>query len=217
LVDHDAGLLECAERTWGLADVEGRTKIRTCCADLADLADEGLQGFDLVTASALFDLVSGGWIERLVRALATSGACGLFALTVDGRRWFEDADGRLIDDEADRGMGELFNHHQLRDKGLGESLGPQAAAVLPAALDSAGMRVYVERSDWRLAAGDSATPGLAAALLDDWARAAAEQAGREQDAVEDWRKCRRAGLETGALGLGVGHVDVLALPGRRHD
>lgn len=217
LLDHDAGLLERAERASGFPGGKGRAQIRTRCADLADISDCELQGFDLVTASALFDLVSGAWTERLVRALAASGACGLFALTVDGRRWFENTDGQLIDDEMDRRMGDLFNHHQRREKGLGESLGPQAAAVLPAALQAAGMRVRVERSDWRLAAGDPATPELAAALLEDWARAAVEQGSGEEDVVEDWRVRRHAGLVNGELGLGVGHVDILALPSRRHD
>ena len=194
LVDHDAGLLERAERTPGVHGADGRVQIRTRCADLADLAEDAFHGFDLVTASALFDLVSPAWIERLARALAASGACGLFALTVDGRRWFEDADGHLIDDAADRRMSDLFNHHQRREKGLGEALGPQAAAALPAVLEAAGLRVDVERADWRLAAGDPATPRLAAALLEDWARAAAEQAGGEG--------CRRKLANAPACGSG---------------
>lgn len=113
-------------------------------------------------------------------------------------------------------MSDLFSRHQRREKGLGEALGPRAAAVLPAALEAAGMRVHIERSDWRLAAGDPATPRLATELLNDWTRAVAEQGGANKYTVENWRMCRHAGLVNGTLGLGVGHVDVLALPGR-HD
>jgi hypothetical protein len=144
--------------------------------------------------------------------LLSSGAAGLFALTVDGRRFFIDPAGRAIRNDDDRYMSQLFNLHQRRAKGLGDALGPEAARVLPGALRSAGMTVRVDRSDWRLAAGDAETSVLGAALLEDWSRAAAEMTGSDSARVARWRRERLAALEDGAIGLGVGHVDVVALP-----
>jgi hypothetical protein len=217
LIDHDARLLECVGRPSAAAGASGQAPtIETCCLDLAALPDDIVEGADVVTASALFDIVSRQWIEQLAGRLGASGAAGLFALTVDGRRWFVDSAGRAIADAEDRYMAELFNRHQRRAKGLGEALGPDAARVLPDALRRVGMAVHVETADWRLAAGETGTMALGSALIEDWSRAAAEATSGQSPRIDRWRRERLAALEGGALGLGVGHVDVLALA-KAHD
>lgn len=213
LIDHDPALLERARSAAASGDagpVEPTVEIR--CSDLSTLPEGCFEEADLVTASAFFDLVSRPWIERLAGQLARCRAAGLFALTVDGRRWFEDSQGRPIDSAEDRRATELFNRHQRSAKGLGEALGPEAAELLPTLLQAAGLEVRVERSDWRLPAGSAGTVALGTALLEDWARAAAEVADEDAIWIERWREGRALALENGTLGLGVGHVDVLALP-----
>jgi len=216
LVDHDTTLLERAERMprpagSGVQPVQFRTR----CADLKALPDDLFEGVDLVTASALFDLASRAWVEVLAWRLATSGAAALFALTVDGRRWFTDAAGRAIEDPRDARMRELFNRHQRRVKGLGAALGPQAASALPVALETVGLQVQTERADWRLAGGRPGTAALGEALLADWARAAGEHSHADRDLIESWHCQRLTALQEGRLGLAIGHVDVLALPRSR--
>lgn len=213
LADHDETLLEFAGQAPVVEGADGRAvRISTRCIDLAGLPRELFDNADLVTASALFDLVSAAWIEILAGRIADCDAAALFALTVDGRRSFIDADGRRIDDERDRCMEEYFNRHQRQGKGMGEALGPVAADVLPAALKHAGLRVWVDRADWRLAAGHEQTFTLGAALLEDWVRAAVEQSPGEAAWIESWHQTRHADLENGRVGVLVGHVDVLVLP-----
>lgn len=213
LLDHDAGLLDRAQARAAPVSLDDRPiRVATRCADLVELSPGLFEGVDLVTASALFDLVSASWLEQLADRIANGGAAALFALTVDGRRGFVDADGRALSDNEDRWMVRQFNAHQLRAKGLGRALGPAAAAALPEALTAAGLRVFTERADWRLAAGEPQTGPLAAALINDWAKAAREQSPESSARVAAWRDRRLTGLEAGRIGLCVGHVDVLALP-----
>ena len=213
LVDHDDTLLAIARQAPVVTDAGGRAvRISTRCVDLAGLPRGWFDSAGLVTAAAIFDLVSADWIQDLAGRIAGCGAAALFALTVDGRRWFVDADGRRLDDEHDARLEELFNRHQQRGKGLGEALGPAAADRLPAILAEAGLRVSTDRADWRLAAGHAHTLALGAALLDNWMRAAVEQSPDDAAWIEAWYQTRRADLESGVIGLVVGHVDVLALP-----
>ena len=86
----------------------------------------------LVTASALLDLVSAVWLTALLRVAGAHGAALLFALSVDGRTTWDPADAG--DAEAHR----LFALHQRRDKGFdGPALGtaalPLASDIAPAA------------------------------------------------------------------------------------
>lgn len=217
LIDHDAQLLERVGRPSAAAGAsEQAPTIETCCIDLAVAPGDIVDGADVVTASALFDIVSRQWTEQLAVRLGKSGAAALFALTVDGRRWFMDPAGRPIPNDEDRNMADLFNRHQRRAKGLGEALGPDAARFLPDALQRAGMAVRVETADWQLFAGKVETMELGAALIEDWCRAAAAATTAQSGRIERWRRERLAAVEDGALGLGVGHVDVLALA-KTHD
>jgi len=215
LADHDAALLERAARSTPSAGAgDERIDVEARCLDLSGIGAELFENVDVVSASAFFDLASGPWLERLARRVAASDAAALFALTVDGGRWFTDLDDCVKESSQDVAFSELFNRHQQRGKGLGAALGPRAASRLPAALEAAGLTVRVERSDWVLRAGQEATATLGTALLEDWARAAAEQSPAQAATIESWLCRRRGALEAGRIGVGVGHVDVLALPER---
>ncbi|HSQ73867.1 MAG TPA: class I SAM-dependent methyltransferase, partial [Rubrivivax sp.] len=110
----------------------------------------------LVTASALLDLVSEAWLQRLVAIGAAARAALLFALSVDGRhRW-------TPRDPHDAVVGALFAAHQQRDKGFGRALGARAAPLLRRALQDAGYRVHAANSDWWL---DGRSDARALALL----------------------------------------------------
>jgi SAM-dependent methyltransferase len=161
----------------------------------------------LVTASALLDLVSAAWLQRLVAHGAAAGVAWLFALSVDGRhRW-------TPRDPQDDAVGALFQAHQQRDKGFGPALGARAAPLLMRALRDAGYRVHGQRSDWRLDGRSSAAAlALLRAMVDGMAAAAAEQDPAAAAPVQAWRQRRLALAARGSLR--VGHVDLLALPPR---
>lgn len=232
VVDHDAALL----RRWSSLAPAGsggppralqfggagfHAEIVSRRLDLAEgLEKLPWQAARLVTGSALLDLVSAGWLQRLVAAAAGARMALLMALTVDGRHRWTPGDA---DDDT---VAALFGAHQCRDKGFGgPALGPQAAPALVAACRACGYRVHSARSDWVLDGRRSAAAqALQRALIDGIAAAALEQSLQQSlegstapslDAavrVQAWRQ-RRQALAPRSV-LRVGHRDVLALPPR---
>ena len=214
LVDQDAGLLARASAPNG-AEV---TRV------VGDLAGAGLDAIresdaDLVTGSALLDLVSKDWLNTLVDACRASGSAALFALSYDGAiQWQADeGDPRPVDDPDDSLVRRSVNAHQRRDKGFGPALGPMAGLHAETTFRSAGYRVWLLRSPWQLGTGDAE---LARALVEGWEAAAVEQlreatpeGSHAVDRVRTWAARRRSTIDSRRFGLTVGHLDLLALPG----
>jgi len=211
LIDHDAGLLERAQLS--APDLPGLT-VACRCMDLRDLTALAGDPVDLVTASALLDLVSADWIGVLAGCIHNWSASALISLSVDGRRGFIDPRGGDCDQPVDQAMAQAFNDHQRQNKGLGQALGPRAAPALASALEALDYRVELARSDWRLMAGQPGTLALASELLNGWAQAVAELGQISTREIERWQARRISQLEQGELGLRVGHLDLLALPRR---
>ena len=213
LVDHDAELL-------ARATVRDGAEAARVVGDLATAGLDaiGASNADLVTASALLDLVSKDWLEALVAACRESGRAALFALTYDGSiQWHAaEDDPRPADDPDDTLVRRSVNAHQRRDKGLGPALGPMAGLTAETFFRAAGYRAWLLPSPWRLGPGDAE---LARALVEGWEAAAVEQLREappadsgDADRVRSWAQRRRATIETGRFGLTVGHLDLLALP-----
>lgn len=200
LVDHDASLLAEARRRHGNAHL-----LETRCTDISRADKLPLEGARLVTASALFDLVSADFIEAvadLLRERSRSEPVALYcALNYDGATLWEPAhplDGMVLD---------AFNQDQRRDKGFGPALGPDAALVTERVFKMAGFRVYRASSPWVLDGHDSS---LVSELIDGIAAAVAGSAVLDADALAEWREFRKSCASTGTCR--VGHVDLLALP-----
>jgi SAM-dependent methyltransferase len=168
--------------------------------DLArHLDDLDFSRVDLVTTSALLDLVSDVWLEALVRRCVDEGCPVLFALSYDGRMEFTPStpfDARVRD---------LVNAHQRTDKGFGLALGPDAATRTVRLLERLGCDVRAEPSDWRIGASQ---PDLQSALVTGWASAAVESAPDERGQIDRWRDQRLDWIREGRSSLVVGHVDV---------
>lgn len=199
LLDHDAGLLS-AIRGGRAGDVVDREVL-----DLASLPASVLAGADVVTASALLDLVSAQWLTALCEVCASVHAAVLMALSIDGRVIFSD------DDPLDVPVCAWVAQDQRRDKGLGVALGGMAPGVLAGALEARGYDVLARASDWHLDRGDAR---LAQALIDGWRIAAQRQNPSCGKAIAAWAARRIDALVRGNLSLTVGHVDVLGLPAR---
>lgn len=224
LVDHDAGLLAAlpAALTWwahaqgwqavpegaGLRIDGGglRVDVEWVRADLAtDFDTVRFDAARLVTCSALLDLVSPAWLEALVARCADVGAAVCWALSVDGRiAWADaDADDALVHD--------AFRAHQRRDKGFGAALGDAAVGAARRCLAAAAYRLDAAESDWvidgRRGASDCA---MLRALIDGMAQAGREQCPMHAMRIDAWRTRRHAALHT--TGLRIGHVDLLGWP-----
>jgi len=82
VVDRDAALL--AEVPGGMTEDARDIRIETRCQNLAVLDGDMFAGRQLVTASALLDLVSDAWLHLLADRCRAAGATVLFALTYNG-------------------------------------------------------------------------------------------------------------------------------------
>jgi len=203
-VDHDARLLE------RVASPRDDVRVVTRREDLANPSPRLAEHADLVTASALLDLVSERWLERLADACASAGAAALFALTYDGRVAWEDGDRPAEPSpEMDARVLDAVNAHQGGDKGFGPALGPYAGSAAEAAFRARGYRTWSLDSPWVLGSADGP---LADALIGGWAGAAAELHPDEAEGLRAWAVRRAAGVRAGTTRLTVGHVDLLALP-----
>ena len=194
LVDHDVSLLERAQQAI-------RFGVRTRPVDLSrrsGLADL-VAGHDLVTASALLDLVSAQWLDAVCEACWHGRAVVLFALSYDGRMTCspEDAEDALVRT--------LVNRHQQRDKGFGPALGPDATQRAAALLERLGYTVVRDRSDWVLGRESTA---LQQQLLAGWAEASIEIEPAATTAIAGWRERRLAYAAEGRSHIVVGHEDL---------
>ncbi len=199
LVDRDPTLLAEA-----LPPEHRRDTVATVEFDLSTSLDPVLANATLVTASALLDLASPDWIERLCEACSKIRAAVLIALTIDGRVGFSRPE------PADATIHAAVVRDQQRDKGLGPALGEAAAPALVNALSARGYAVTVQASDWQLGTTDAA---LGQALIAGWAEVARRRRPESGRAIADWSRRRRRALVAGRLQLTVGHVDILGLPG----
>jgi hypothetical protein len=214
LVDRDSVLLEQAHHDAGAWRDRDGCPVETAvdAGDLDGLSQHDFDAVDLVTASALLDLLARPHVERIARASAAARAAALFVLSVDGAWHFTGRDGRPLPLPDDRLASLLFNAHQRRDKGQGRALGAGAPALLCTLFRRLGYRVFVRRSAWRLGAGSSAAMSLGTELLEQRLSAIREQAPELGGRMESWHDARRDALMSGAAGMVVGHVDLFARP-----
>jgi hypothetical protein len=199
LVDNDLSLLARAGAGSG-----PRASVATIPIDLAHDLEAALDGpVDLVTTSALLDLVSEEWLERFVTETAARRIPVYAALTYDGRVELQPAD------EFDRKVVDSVNLHQRRDKGFGPALGPAAARAVIERFERVGYSVTQGASDWTFAPQDRE---IQEETLAGWAAAAREQGDLPLADVVAWLTRRRELVGAGQSSIRVGHVDVFARP-----
>ncbi len=200
LVDDDKVLLEKALLA-GAETVPG-AGLTAVEADLASEIDPMLGDCDLVTASALLDLVSSDWLDRLVAALSRLSRSFYAALSYDGAVTLSPQCG------LDNAMIIAVNRHQRTDKGLGRALGPDAAQAAPERLRAAGFTVVEGRSDWRFGPDDRA---IQKEVIHGWLRPASE-IGIQPRLIMRWCNERFAHIDAGRSTMQVGHIDFFATP-----
>lgn len=202
LYDRDDELLALAA-----ADPPGRAAdgtpvlVETRELDITRLGPEELAGADLVTASALLDMMTAEELGRLVAACVTAGCPVLFTLSVVGRVHLAPAD------PLDRSVMDAFNAHQRRATGAGRLLGPDAGRAAVDAFRRLGHDVVVRPSPWRLGPDRSA---LAAEWLTGWLAAACEQRPELGEVAGAYARRRLAQASAGSLSVTVHHLDLLA-------
>lgn len=204
LVDHDHALLDraSAASTGTIHPGSGHPlSVTGHCADLTDFPACLPGRVDLITASALLDLVTRDWIEQLAEHCVSQRLPALLALSFDGRMQLSPA---LADDEL---VATAVLAHQRGEKDMGAALGPDAAAETAAAFTRRGAAVTRQQSDWQLT---PAQAPLQRMLLQGWHEAARVQRPRQAARLDAWLEARLAGLAHSHIR--VGHQDLLAWP-----
>jgi trans-aconitate methyltransferase len=170
-------------------------------ADLNAVVDdtELFHDCDVVTASALLDLVSDRWLIQLVERCRAAGASVLFALNFDGRITCEPPE------PEDKAVRRLVNRHQERDKGFGPALGPASGTRAATLLMAADYDVRQKQTDWQLGAPEAE---LQRQLIAGWTHAAVEMAPGDAAVLTGWKDRRIAHVNAGRSRIVVGHVDV---------
>ncbi|XVV17158.1 class I SAM-dependent methyltransferase [Actinoplanes sp. CA-131856] len=194
LADRDPKLLHYATSHLRLPGVT----VEGALGDVTALTAEDLAGTDLVTCSALLDLLTEDEIDSLVAALAAAGTSALFTLSVAGEVTLDPAR------PEDRQVEAAFNAHQRRVEGGRRLLGPDAPAYAAEAFEKAGASVVTRPSPWQLGPEH---PELTAEWLRGWVGAAREQ--EPELALDDYLAARLGDLPS----VSVGHVDLLAIFG----
>ncbi|MET0356811.1 MAG: class I SAM-dependent methyltransferase, partial [Cellvibrio sp.] len=143
LVDNDGQLLDEALRRHGRNFI-----IEDYQSDLNIVNELPLKGANLVTASALFDLVSPEFVAAIAKQISTQHTALYAALNYDGKtEWnpVHPLDAVVLD---------AFNQDQLRDKGFGPALGPNATEYLKTIFQASGYEVFIADSPWNLTGKD---------------------------------------------------------------
>jgi hypothetical protein len=199
LVDNDLSLLARTPQS-----TPPNSNVTTVPIDLNLDLEAALDGpVDLVTTSALLDLVSDEWLERLVVETAVRRLPVYAALSFDGRIEMNPVDA------ADRKIVSLVNAHQRTDKGFGPALGPMAAQTAVERFERVGYVLVQGRSDWVFAPRDR---DIQLEMLSGWAAAARDIGDVPLPDVAAWLKRRRDLVAAGHSSIRVGHVDLFARP-----
>jgi SAM-dependent methyltransferase len=197
LIDNDLSLLA---RAAAAASPAGVT-VNAVPLDMNLDIEAALDGpVDVVTTSALLDLVSEAWLERLAVEIAARSLPLYAALSYDGRIELAPAD------PFDAAIVAAVNAHQHSDKGFGPALGPMAASFAIARFKSLGYAVVHGPSDWTLGPDDR---DIQLDILAGWASAAGET-GRSRADTAGWLTRRREFVAAGQSLIRVGHVDFWA-------
>ncbi len=200
LVDNDLSLLA---RSGDLARPPDLS-VTPMPVDLARDLEAALDGpVELITTSALLDLVSHDWLDRLATEAAARRLPIYAALSYDGLATLDPVD------ELDSAIVDAVNQHQRGDKGFGPALGPAAAATAPERFEAIGYTVTQGASDWVFGPADGE---IQTEVLTGWAVAAREIGAPSITDIINWLARRRGHVTAGRSSMRVGHVDFFARP-----
>ena len=157
----------------------------------------------LVSCSALLDVLTTEQIQAVCRAVIDNRVPAFFSLTVTGGLRLSPADAH------DQLLLAAFNDHQCR---AGRA-GPEATTLTVNLLRAAEFAVTTQETPWRL----TAESGLAFVdqMLEERLAAAVAQDPALARTAAAWLELRRAQLAAGLLRIELDHCDILGLPGGR--
>ena len=200
LIDNDSRLLAIARN----AVVAETIELNAIQVDLSKNFDAAFETpLDLITMSALLDLVSEDWLDGLLRKVMAHAIPIYAALTYDGRTDLSPAD------PFDAAILSAFNAHQGTDKGFGPALGPAAASATISGFETSGYKVIHGNSDWVIGPEDRT---MQIELLRGWAGAADAMKTLADVDTARWLDRRIQLVNERRSSIRVGHVDLFGFP-----
>jgi hypothetical protein len=172
-------------------------------SDITRLGADDLARANLITASALLDLLTEDELAGLATVCTEAGCPVLLTLSVVGRVELNPPD------PLDQRVAAAFDAHQRRVTQRGRLLGPDALSAAVEAFGRLGAEVVVRPSPWRLGASHA---DLAAEWFTGWVGAAREQQTDLATVTEDYARRRLAQAAAGQLAVTVDHADLMVLP-----
>jgi hypothetical protein len=157
----------------------------------------------LVTCSAVLDVLTTEQIEAVCHAVIENRVPAFFSLTVTGGLTLAPSN---LDDQL---LLAAFNDHQRR---AGRA-GPDATALTVNVLRTAAFTVSTQQTLWQLTADTG--PAFVDQVLEERLAAAVAQDPAIAATAAAWLELRRAQLAAGLLSVDLDHCDVLGLPGGR--
>jgi hypothetical protein len=176
--------------------------IETRRSDVTQLCPDELADANLITASALLDLLTRDELAGLIEVCANAGCPILLSLSVVGRV------GLAPGDPLDSRVGAAFDAHQRRMTARGHLLGPDAVAAAVDGFRRLGAEVLVRPAPWKLGAAEA---DLASEWFAGWVSAACEQSVDLASHTGPYARRRLAKARAGELAVTVGHADLLVL------
>jgi SAM-dependent methyltransferase len=229
LVDADEELIERAFETiaeravlagWGVTfpgkktllvhSPRGAWRVEGLVVDLEEAPDNlPLHAVDALVNSALCDLVSRDWLDRVAAACAARRLPFYATLNVSGR-------GRFAPPHRDDALvARGFARDQARDKGFGGiALGAKAPEAITEVFEERGYEVLRAPSDWLIPRTASR---MALELAQGHADAARQRERRDEERIGRWALDRAVQARDLRLSVRVGHADLLALPGGKDE
>lgn len=201
--DRDADLLALAADRLGPAADGAAVTVEARESDITRLGVDDLADADLITASALLDMLTADELAGLVSVCAGVGCATLLTLSVVGRVSLTPSD------PLDARVEAAFNDHQRRAVPRGRLLGPDAVPFAVQEFGRLGREVVVRPSPWRLGAAQA---GLVAEWFEGWLGAACEQRPELAGDVGPYARRRMEQLGAGQLTVVVEHADLLIAP-----
>jgi hypothetical protein len=170
---------------------------------LGQLLTRASGDLQLVTCSALLDVLTTEQVEAVCRAVIDNRVPAFFSLTVTGGLRLSPTD------RHDQLLLAAFNDHQRRAGGAG----PEATTLTVNLLREAEFAVTTQETPWRL----TVKSGMAFVdqMLEERLAAAVAQDPALARTAAAWLELRRAQLAAGLLQIELDHCDILALPGGR--
>ena len=198
--EQDWLLIDQDQRLQRHLPVAPRTRLLTADVGILGSVVNRLSGAQLVTCSALLDVLSVDQLDAIGSALALTRQPALFSLTVTGA--MELSPSHPLDSHLIR----AFNAHQRRDG----RAGPNAVNILTRALRASNGQLWTGETPWLLDRHDDGE--FLQQFLTDRVAAAVAQDPSLNSTGAGWLALRLAQLAEHGLEISVRHRDLLVLP-----